>query len=564
MYSRDSRSLGHLSEDGRSQFQEANKLETLQRQIGNSDEQHRFRELLFRLSDGEPTQYMRSNLLSGAMRKSVSKYAENFEGTVVHRFPLSDYVPDMSKLKFPSPGRRPSRKEKIEDAPKKREKRKKFLKNYEEYVESDKTASHAATLLHQIITPNSASRTSGTLLFGLQLCCVSKNHERKYHLRPVGEVSNSTLCKRARNLATSVYNNFQNQNFGENKENKRQKIEAIIQFTDQGLISRNAYRNLSAIEQNLPREYLIFAETVRINKAMENLIPIKMIDVHHYISSDIYNKPEIFDDEVINQMASAIGKGGYRSIKDILKYIVPGLINNGILNPIQPIINLRISGDGRNVGKKIKHVMITCAVLDDKENLHFPDKHFTTVLYPGNENYDPLKNAMDLFLKELHELKDYDDRGDLETRWEISKTMEQLNNNYKVYKGHQKMPLFNMIPLDHWLIDELHIMLRITDRLWKLVLDELREIHLFDDLSRNVIVKEMCRIKVKFQFWKDKETGIWSHSSLMGEDKMKVLRKFNLELLFPPSRTTKIRKLWSILILGHGPDAYPGPANLIG
>jgi len=134
--------------------------------------------------------------------------------------------------------------------------------------------------------------------------------------------------------------------------------------------------------------------------------------------------------------------------------------------------------------------------------------------------------------------------GDLETRWEISKTMEQLNNNYKVYKGHQKMPLFNMIPLDHWLIDELHVMLRITDRLWKLVLDELREIDLFDDLSRNVIVKEMCRIKVKFQFWKDKETGIWGHSSLMGEDKMKVLRKFNLELLFSPSRATKIRKLW--------------------
>ncbi|GET01852.1 ATP-dependent DNA helicase Pif1-like [Rhizophagus clarus] len=36
--------------------EKAYKLEALQRQIGNSDEQRRFRDLLFRLSDGEPTQ----------------------------------------------------------------------------------------------------------------------------------------------------------------------------------------------------------------------------------------------------------------------------------------------------------------------------------------------------------------------------------------------------------------------------------------------------------------------------------------------------------------------------
>ncbi|RIA79919.1 hypothetical protein C1645_839640 [Glomus cerebriforme] len=32
-----------------------------------------------------------------------------------------------------------------------------------------------------------------------------------------------------------------------------------------------------------------------------------------------------------------------------------------------------------------------------------------------------------------------------------------------------------MIPLDHWIPDELHIMLRITDRLWSLVLHEIKE-----------------------------------------------------------------------------------------
>ena len=198
----------------------------------------------------------------------------------------------------------------------------------------------------------------------------------------------------------------------------------------------------------------------------------------------------------------------------------------------------------RNVGKKVKHVMVTCVILDDKKNLHIPNNHFVTVLYPGNENYDSLKNAMSLFLEELHELKQYglkinrirwevnlyfssdwkflciclgfdnanskyfcpwcnaskDNRDDLNANWKMTKTMEQLNINYSIYKGHRKPSLFNMISLDNWLIDELHIMLRITDCLWNLVLCELREDDLFDDLTRIVIINEMNWIKVKFQF----------------------------------------------------------------
>src|SRR2546430_12455646 len=47
--------------------------------------------------------------------------------------------------------------------------------------------------------------------------------------------------------------------------------------------------------------------------------------------------------------------------KKILEYIVPAYIQNGKLDPAVPIIHLRVSGDGRNVGRKVKHVMITVA-----------------------------------------------------------------------------------------------------------------------------------------------------------------------------------------------------------
>ncbi|CAJ0759547.1 558_t:CDS:2, partial [Entrophospora sp. SA101] len=57
-------------------------------------------------------------------------------------------------------------------------------------------------------------------------------------------------------------------------------------------------------------------------------------------------------------------------------YVVPHLINKGILSSLHPIINFCISGDDRNVGHKIKHVMITTAILDDKEHLSYPDYHY--------------------------------------------------------------------------------------------------------------------------------------------------------------------------------------------
>ncbi|RIB27274.1 hypothetical protein C2G38_2160971 [Gigaspora rosea] len=117
-------------------------------------------------------------------------------------------------------------------------------------------------------------------------------------------------------------------------------------------------------------------------------------------------QPDIDDSDIIEQVTNAIGKAGYRSIKDILNYIMPFLINQNILNPTNPSINLRISGDGRNVRRKIKHVMVTCAILDDKTNFYFPNHHYVVVLYPRSENYDSLKNAISLFLNELHELKE--------------------------------------------------------------------------------------------------------------------------------------------------------------
>jgi hypothetical protein len=47
------------------------------------------------------------------------------------------------------------------------------------------------------------------------------------------------------------------------------------------------------------------------------------------------------------------------------------------------------------------------------------------------------------------------DQGNDSINWKINKKMEDIHK----YPGHNKKPLFYMIPLDKWVPDELHILL---------------------------------------------------------------------------------------------------------
>ena len=321
---------------------------------------------------------------------------------------------------------------------------------------------------------------------------------------------------------------------------------------------------------------------------MEELIPISFIDLNPVIISDPSENPDITDPLIVEQVVNAIGKGAYRSVKKILEYIVPAYIQKGKLNPLVPIIHLRISGDGRNVGRKVKHVMITIALLDDPTKLFESNYHYTTVLFPGTENYSTLKIATNDLIQELQELSNTgmiinnifwkfelffssdwkflaiclgfnaansnyfcpwcqiakNQCGDGQIEWKISKSMSILNENPTAYPGHNLPPLFNMISLDNHIPDKLHIMLRVTDRLWELMLQEIKNEGLFNDITRNIIIQEMKDLKIHFEFWKIRDTDNWSYTSLMGDDKLCVLRRFNLAKLFDLEHATLIKNLW--------------------
>ncbi len=391
--------------------------------------------------------------------------------------------------------------------------------------------------------------------------------------------------------------NFQ-ANFGiQNKEKENQRNEAFTKVIDQGPIARDSYRNLTALQPELPRETTIYKTKKRINEEMSNAIPILILNISNEQSlTPIHENPDINDPEIVEEVLKYIGKAGYRKITDILLYILPDLINRHVINPDNPIINLRISGDGRNIGRKVKHVIITCTILDDIVNLYKADYHYTIILYPGTENYELLQRMIAPIASELDDLILNGLRDSNGTIWTINpyfssdwkfmaivlgfnapnskhfclwclctkenignkhkvciieKNMDQIkpaffdnNSSVKPPPGHIKPPLLQMIPLNHYVPDELHIMLRIWDRLWNLVLHELKTQNQFDNLTRKKIIAEMNRISVSFQFWQDQGTQNWSYTSLMGGDKEIVLKSFNFGVVFNEERAFLINHLW--------------------
>ncbi|GBC29124.2 hypothetical protein GLOIN_2v1783867 [Rhizophagus irregularis DAOM 181602=DAOM 197198] len=451
--------------------------------------------------------------------------------------------------------------------------------NFSEEVQSNISSTTAANaVLKKLFPLNEKSLISGVHLFGIHLITlkqarenVRSTKENNIQLISLEHCSKSTLNKRQHKFGNQLKQHVQVE--GSKIYGKDQVVLKQISYSIRDMDFQIDYEEKNDIKE---KKLISAVQAIDLNyipregyRALAAKIPITLI-----------NLPLDFAEDSNSEIIQNIKKGGTRSVKDILKYIVPTLISNEILDINNPIIHLRVSGDGRNVGRKIKHVMVTIAILNDIQNIHKPDHHYTTILFSGVEKYEVLEIMMASFIKELDEIKKnglmigeiiwnfvlyfssdwkflsiclgfnsanskffcpwcqvskYDQGND----WKISKKME----NIQEYPGHNRKPLFNMISLDNWVPDELHILLRIWDRLWCLVLAELKEFNQFDDICRDEIVKEMNRIGVNFQFWQEK-SNTWNHTSLMGDDKKKVLKNFNFKRILPSSRANAIRELW--------------------
>ena len=107
--------------------------------------------------------------------------------------------------------------------------------------------------------------------------------------------------------------------------------------------------------------------------------------------------------------------------------------------------------------------------------------------------------------------------------------------------------LFQAIDQNNWIPDELHLMLRISDILFQCLFYELMKHKDFANNIQPMIITEMKRLHIHFEFYlPTTKNGKWEWTPLMGPDKKKILKEFQVAHLFgqQSTRGQEIEQLW--------------------
>ena len=120
-------------------------------------------------------------------------------------------------------------------------------------------------------------------------------------------------------------------------------------------------------------EYQVAQRRIEITKLINNQINIRTFD----LDKELDQQPILDDNEQLDGIMvdeQEIGNGVYRSILSLLKILIP-IWNKSILQP-GDTINLKLGGNGRNVGRKQNHVMMTVCLLNKKDKVLKPDHQY--------------------------------------------------------------------------------------------------------------------------------------------------------------------------------------------
>ena len=149
---------------------------------------------------------------------------------------------------------------------------------------------------------------------------------------------------------------------------------------------------------------------------------------------------------------------------------------------------------------------------------------------------------------------DYE-RRTIEGLTEIDKQLLKTNKYKNIRMGRVNDPLIT-IDLDYWIPDELHLLLRITDVLTRNLItaaasDDYKHGRRDKDILHGPMVKKLlgaikcCGVSLSIN---DSEQKVFSFTSLVGGDKIKLLKKLPSKLkdCQPADFSTKVKDLWKV------------------
>lgn len=167
--------------------------------------------------------------------------------------------------------------------------------------------------------------------------------------------------------------------FGDSNSTTTQtRLDSIVRVCDEAFLGRDGYRHLAAVVPILFREYLVANRRNKINE----LINIQIHIGNFNIDKEINNQSSIDDD--VNEYTGDIlvddhevGNGAFRSLLTLLKALIPiwKAGENPVIIPGNTLY-IKLGGDGRNVGRKQNHVMITFCLLNEGKEVLKPDHQY--------------------------------------------------------------------------------------------------------------------------------------------------------------------------------------------
>ncbi|CAB4488180.1 unnamed protein product [Rhizophagus irregularis] len=192
--------------------------------------------------------------------------------------------------------------------------------------------------VQQALNPEIKTRYSGPHFFGLHLEILQQTrdtHQRITVLKSFDNLTSTGRNNRAKKIAKSVSTifdqaaannchlddnpslksvefNIGNSSFcisvnKENIEEIKYKARAAVQACDKGQVSREGYRTLASISQDLPREWKVSTEKREITHEMNEIIPILLVNLTPSLSDDPVNSEiHINDTEIIHNLQQSI------------------------------------------------------------------------------------------------------------------------------------------------------------------------------------------------------------------------------------------------------------------
>ncbi|CAG8670051.1 7688_t:CDS:2 [Dentiscutata erythropus] len=247
-------------------------------------------------------------------------------------------------------------------------------------VSSNKSASNVATLFLQKLYTNNKSALSEIILFGFDLECLKERQINDSQVqiqknKPFHQLKSESQKKsRLQTLAYDIHSRIESTLDLHNFHNT--KLDHVELNIDESPIK---FQNLAAVMPEIEQEYKVEKHRQEITETVNDMISVYPVQINFLAPN-----------------------GAYHSLKDILNVLISKLAygNSSVLK-IGDVVYIKLSRNGRQMGKHHNHVMFTACILNQHKAVLSPPSQHCIFLYTGIEQYESLQQAFNFLIKEL-------------------------------------------------------------------------------------------------------------------------------------------------------------------